>query len=314
MMQTVHRGFAFALGAMALTNLAAGYDANQWWIDLRGFGAAGPLIVATAGAMFIAWSCRPAMASLRRHVTLGAALLLTFITGANAVVVWSLQWAGRIESTAVPFSAVLAVLLASTFKSMRKSATRPHRSIVQPMAVGVFAGVFVVLFALGQMYTLGQTDYRRSADAAVIFGARAYADGRLSLPLADRVRTGVALYQSGRVDRLIMSGGPGDGDIHETEAMRDYAISLGVPPEDIALDRMGLNTRATVINTASTDERLIAVSNFYHLPRIKMAYQQAGVEVLTMPADESRTLNALPYYLAREVAAWWAYHARSFTG
>jgi len=313
-MHPVHRGFALALGTIGLTNLAASYRANQWWIDLRIFSMAGPVIVGITAVMLIAWACRPTMSRYRRRVTLAAALLLTTIAGANAAVVWSLQLTGRIESTAIPFSAVLAVLLFSTFRVMRLSTPRPRRSFTQSIPIGGMAGAFVILFALGQMYTLGQTDYRRSADAAVVFGARAYADGRLSLALADRVRTGVALYQAGRVERLIMSGGPGDGDIHEAEAMRDYAISLGVPPEDITLDRMGLNTRATVTNTASTGQRLIAVSHFYHLPRIKMTYQQAGRDVLTMPAAESRTLTALPYYLAREVAAWWVYHAQSFVG
>ena len=43
--------------------------------------------------------------------------------------------------------------------------------------------------------------------------------------LADRMRTGVELIQQGHADTLIVSGGPGDGDVHETEAMRDFAVA-----------------------------------------------------------------------------------------
>jgi hypothetical protein len=47
----------------------------------------------------------------------------------------------------------------------------------------------------------------------------------------------------------------------------------------------------------------------YHLPRIKMCYQRAGVEVFTVPAKESRLLRDRGFYMmAREIAAVWAYY------
>jgi uncharacterized SAM-binding protein YcdF (DUF218 family) len=105
------------------------------------------------------------------------------------------------------------------------------------------------------------------------------------------------------------------GDVHETTAMRDFAIAAGVPADAIRLDRHGLNTAATVRHTAVLFDELnvtsaIAISHFYHLPRIKLAYQRAGRGVLTVPADERYTLTALPYYMAREIAAWWWYYWR----
>ena len=79
--------------------------------------------------------------------------------------------------------------------------------------------VCVLAFPLSQILFFGKTDYRRAADVAVVFGARAYADGRPSDALADRVRAACELYRSGTVTKLIFSGGPGDGAIHETEAV-----------------------------------------------------------------------------------------------
>lgn len=149
----------------------------------------------------------------------------------------------------------------------------------------------------------------------MVFGARVYADGSLSLAVADRVRTGCSLYKQGLVQKVIFSGGPGDGDIHETEAMRRMAIQLGVPACDILLDRQGLNTEATVRNTCGMLiehglSRVLAVSHFYHLPRIKLAYQRHGREVYTVPAQETRRLRALPAYMLREVAALLLYYVR----
>ncbi len=54
--------------------------------------------------------------------------------------------------------------------------------------------------------------------------------------------------------------------------------------------------------------RVLAVSHFYHLPRIKMTYQRHGREVYTVPAKESYTLTKLPIFMLREVAALWVYY------
>ena len=169
------------------------------------------------------------------------------------------------------------------------------------------------------MFCFGKTDYRRQADAAVVLGARVYADGRPSDALADRVRTACELYHAGLVRKLVFSGGPGDGGVHETEAMRRMAVRLGVLPADITLDEKGFNTQATVANTESLlagldARRVLVVSHFYHLPRIKLAYQRKGLEVYTVPARETYLLRQMPYNMAREVAALWVYYLRPLAG
>jgi vancomycin permeability regulator SanA len=176
----------------------------------------------------------------------------------------------------------------------------------------------VVLFSVGQMFCFGKTDYRRQADVAVVLGARVYADGGLSDALADRMQTACQLYHDGLVKKLLVSGGPGDGAIHETEAMKRMAIQSGVKAQDILVDTGGLNTRATVKDSQAIlsqvhASRVLVVSHFYHLPRIKMAYQRAGREVYTVPAKESYFLWKMPMFLAREVAAFWVYYARGLS-
>jgi len=76
-----------------------------------------------------------------------------------------------------------------------------------------------------------------------------------------------------------------------------------------------LNTQATVRNSKPilrnlNASRILVVSHFYHLPRIKLAYQRAGLDVYTVPAKESYLLRQMPYNMAREVAALWVYYAR----
>jgi uncharacterized SAM-binding protein YcdF (DUF218 family) len=57
--------------------------------------------------------------------------------------------------------------------------------------------------------------------------------------------------------------------------------------------------------------RVLVVSHAYHLPRVKLAYQQAGLNVYTVPAHETRTLARLPYFMLREIAGLTVYYLRS---
>jgi len=173
---------------------------------------------------------------------------------------------------------------------------------------------WAALFPLIQIYCFGSTDYRRRADTAVVFGARVYANGSLSQAVADRVDTAARLYGQGLVQHIIVSGGPGDGLIHETDAMRRHLVARGVPVEAIDTDRNGWNTAATVRNTAPLlrGQRVLAVSEFYHLPRIKLAYAAAGQEVYTVPAEASHWLRRWALgSIVREIPAFWAYYARA---
>ena len=53
---------------------------------------------------------------------------------------------------------------------------------------------------------------------------------------------------------------------------------------------------------------MIAVSHFYHLPRIKMAFQRKGADAFTSPCVQNPVMSGLPRMMAREVLAiWWYY-------
>lgn len=324
-LRVLARGFALFLGGFSLLNILGelrrtGFDANTWWIDFRPVPAvASRAFLLVAAVFLIAYFVRPDMSNWRRRVTIGLSLVLLAVTLWNGVGFYLALARGDIRAgVPVPLSLLISLLLGLMYFAMLRAKGTEEGVWAKAIAAGI-AAVCTVGFPAAQMFCYGKTDYRRPADAAVVFGARAYADGRPSLALADRVRTGCALYQEGLVGRLVFSGGPGDGDFHETEVMRRMATELGVPDQDILVDAQGLNTHATVRNTVPVFEELrfksiLAVSHFYHLPRIKMAYERAGCTVYTVPAEESRTLVMLPYYLAREVAALWVYYLRPLRG
>ena len=317
---TAARGIALFLGEFTLVNLAGdlrvrGFDLNLWWIDLRVLpGYVSDPLLLLCGLLLVWFAVRPACSRPRRKVTAACLVVLLLVALGNCLTFYSLVLGGAVHPVLpVPLSLLVAAGLGLVLRTLlRGGPAAGSRGLFKCVAM---ASVLGLLFPLAQMVLFGKTDYRRSADVAVVLGARVYADGRLSDALKDRVRTACDLYHQRLVSKLIMSGGPGDGLIHETEGMARAAVQMGVRPEDIVLDKHGLNTERTVKNTRSlfgqmNASRILVVSHGYHLPRIKLAYQRAGIEVYTVPARESYFLRQMPLNVAREVVALWVYYLR----
>ena len=241
------------------------------------------------------------------------------LAAVNSATCYDLVSQGILQSRAtISFSLfVMGVLAAVVMSLLIGPGPVGHNESPPRMRAAIICGVLgcCIGFPLLQIHCFGKTDYRRKTDAAVVFGCRVYADGSLSPALEDRVRTGVELYQQGLVRVLVMTGGPGSGNIHETQAMRRFAIDNGVPAECVFVDEDGWNTDRSVASTVPMYEKLgitrvLAVSHDFHLPRIKLAYARAGQNVFTVPARQRYRLAARPFLLCRKTVALWAYYLR----
>lgn len=143
------------------------------------------------------------------------------------------------------------------------------------------------------------------ADAAVVLGARVYADGRPSRFLRERVEAGVQLYLDGTVDRLIMSG---DGDdssgFGEPSVMRRVAEDLGVPSDAIEEDPLGVDTYSSCVNARDTfgASSVIMVSQEFHVPRAVWVCDRIGLKAQGAYPPQRLTKSTLVGH-AREVAA-----------
>lgn len=315
--QAAARGLTLFLAGFCLLNAIGGFlrnsfDATIWLFDLRSMSAPWARIAILCLGVVLLLVCilwrRPQM----RRIAAASLAPVILISLLDAARFYRLLGQGAFSSDLpLPLSLITALVLLYIAIALTQPAAPRSRPII---CVASFI-IAAIAFPLLQMYCFGKSDYRRPVDVIVVFGARVYADGRCSDALADRVRTGAALYRDGYAPHLLMTGGPGDGAIHETAAMKQLAMSLGVPEEAILLDPDGLNTDASVRNTTPVfaqigAPRVIAVSHFYHLPRIKLAYARAGQELYTVPAWETYTLKKMPYMVAREVAALWVYYLR----
>lgn len=250
-----------------------------------------------------------AVAGRLREAWMGSFALFSVAVAAFAdwVAVARLHLSGAVQLDAIPLSAVVAVLAWLAAVGVLMPARQGESLRNARMAV-IGGAAIVLLLPLFLMATFGRTDYRRAADVAVIFGARAYADGRPSDALRDRVLAGCDLYEDGLVQQLVLSGGPGDGAFSEAQVMKRVCMEQGVPESALVLDEGGVNSRATLRNLEVAGfggRRVLLVSHFYHLPRLKVDAKRLGIDAYTVPAPQGRPLNRLPLFLAREVAAWW---------
>ena len=320
--RAIAAGTALFYGLFSLANavvaLRAGVTEDLWWIDLSGTPAWVSGSVWLVAAALVAYGAAPDVSALRRKITIGASGVLAVAAAWNAVGFYAAWRDGLIApSVPLPFSALVALsfVFVGAVAARRMPPMRP--SVLERVGTASVVLVLVIAFPLAHVAFFGTTDYRRQADAAVVLGAKVHADGRLSVSLEDRVRTASELYAEGLVRMLIMSGGVGESGYDETVAMRDRAIELGVPAEAIVLDNDGIDTDHTVANTVIMLEetgcgRVLVVSQFYHLPRVKMAYRAAGWQVYTVPARKSVPIGKTPLLVVREVPAFWAYWARSW--
>ncbi|HUR36647.1 MAG TPA: YdcF family protein [Terriglobales bacterium] len=128
----------------------------------------------------------------------------------------------------------------------------------------------------------------RSADAIVIFGAAEYA-GKPSPIYRARLDHGLALYKQGLAPFVITTGGHGD-DEHFTEGGvgRDYLVAAGVPDAKVIAETQSSDTsdsaeRVAVIMKANNLKTCLAVSDGYHIHRIKLMMADQGITAYGAP-------------------------------
>ena len=131
-----------------------------------------------------------------------------------------------------------------------------------------------------------------------------FPDGTPSGILQDRLDQAIALYHNGAAPKIIMSGDGRQTSYNEPAAMKGYAIAHGVPSEDIFCDRAGYSTynstyRARFIFGA---ERLIVVTQSYHLPRALYSANGLGIDAVGVASDGGPYKNQI-YYDLREIPA-----------
>jgi uncharacterized SAM-binding protein YcdF (DUF218 family) len=172
---------------------------------------------------------------------------------------------------------------------------RPHRTVIIIARVVVALGLAALLFIFWTAHNVvyqAQHDETRRTGAIVVFGAAEYA-GRPSPVLRARLDRGFDLWQKGYAPLVITTGG-GGADPHFTEGGvgRDYLSSRGIPDRYLIAETQGEDTAqsaarvATILKTNGIHD-ILAVSDAYHIFRVKRLMQAQGIKAYASPRPGS---------------------------
>jgi uncharacterized SAM-binding protein YcdF (DUF218 family) len=158
----------------------------------------------------------------------------------------------------------------------------------------------------------GSVQEVHAADAIVVFGAAEYA-GHPSPVLRARLDHAFDLYEQGVAPVIITTGGAAsDPSFSEGGVGRDYLQNRGVPERNLIAETQGSDTaksaaRVAVIMRANGLHSCVAVSDAYHVFRIKKLLEHEGIgPVYISPRPGSRPHSVLQrgYAVLREACSY----------
>ena len=141
-----------------------------------------------------------------------------------------------------------------------------------------------LLLASAAIVAAGLDDHIAPADMIVVPGNTVAPDGTPSPRLQARLDAALTQFRNRQSPRIFVSGGTGKEGFDEAAAMAGYLLRQGVPASAIIEDNQGWTTEATAKNAATYLRahglRTARVATqYFHVPRFRLALERAGVTV-----------------------------------
>lgn len=126
-----------------------------------------------------------------------------------------------------------------------------------------------------------------NVDCILVLGCLVKDNGVPSDMLHDRLTRGVELYDLGAAPKLLMSGDHGRTNYDEVAAMKQFAITAGVASSDVFMDHAGFSTYESIVRAKEVfqADKIIIVTQEYHLYRALYVAQQLGIDAYGVSAD-----------------------------
>jgi len=146
-------------------------------------------------------------------------------------------------------------------------------------------------------------------DVGIVLGAALWRN-EPSPGLRERLDHALALYEAGKFDKLILTGGHdhNGSTIPEAEGMRNYMIERGVPDEDILIDPEAQSTYDNLFNSRAIMqreglERAVIITHEFHSARAAdiaayLDYREPGfsmAESKVLPASQKHPREVMAF-------------------
>ena len=199
---------------------------------------------------------------------------------------------------------------------MNVAAKRRRRSLWPLWAVTLTVAAVAVFLGITSIQIVRQAGLQEvhPSGAIVVFGAAEYA-GHPSPVFRARLDHAYELFQRGVAPVVITTGGSGDDPtFSEGGVGHDYLMHRGIPEPKLIAETQGSDTassaeRVAVIMRTNRMRSCVAVSDAYHVFRIRKLLEHEGVKVYVAPRPDSRPRSVWQRALAvlREAASYTAW-------
>lgn len=110
---------------------------------------------------------------------------------------------------------------------------------------------------------------------------------------SDRLVDAVQIYKAKKAKKILFTGGSGSlfaSEIREADLAEKILLGLGVPKEDILIERESRNTKDNAVESAKIIRerkfrKLILVTSAFHMTRAAALFQKEGLDFVSFPTD-----------------------------
>lgn len=110
---------------------------------------------------------------------------------------------------------------------------------------------------------------------------------------SDRIWQAVRLYELGKINKILITGGPASyfhKDTVESALLRNFLIEIGLPQSDIIIEEQARNTRENALFTSQllknhSYSNLLLITSASHMPRSKKCFTKVGLPCDIFPTD-----------------------------
>lgn len=173
----------------------------------------------------------------------------------------------------------------------------------------ITAAVFLfIIYSAYSIWSFRDKNQLVKTDTAIVLGAAIW-EGEPSPVFRERINHAIWLYENGYVEKIILTGGKGEGEqFAESEVAREYAIQNEVPPEAILIETKSTITEENLeyayeLASEHNLKTFTIVSDPLHMKRAMLMAQAIGMEAYTSPTQTSayQSLNTQIPFFFREL-------------
>ena len=171
--------------------------------------------------------------------------------------------------------------------------------------VSFVALVNITITRAGNRFCYNSIDSIPHNHCALVLGTSKYlANGSRNRYYTDRIKASVKLYNTNKIDYIIVSGDNRNRNYNEPITMYNDLVAAGIPGRKIILDYAGFRTLDSVVRGKEVfgQDKFTIVSQSFHNQRAIYIAHKKGIEAIAFNSDDT-TANIDFKVQMREVAA-----------